>query len=374
MKMNSIDMRDGVKIAYITVHVGENFGSALQAIATSRVLKNIGANPVLVNYIPPRVTLSGFLKRGFCSITGLIKTVLKLYPFLRNKKIFETYIREHCTISCPIYHHDDFRTKCPNADVYLTGSDQVWNFVYNEGFDGHYYFQGINGRKISYAASMGMTILNDSQKELLVKNLKEYDYLSVREDSARTLLADIGINNVKVLIDPTMMLTNTDWSLYAAPRIIQDPYLFVYMPYNIKDENAHYRLIKKIATEKRLKIVSFSLTYLKDRFADITVKYPTPGDFLSLIKYADFVVTNSFHGSAFSITLAKNFISIKPNKFETRLSNILQIVGLSNRLINGLDISELTPDFMSPIDYDSVNKVLSSKRDEAYEFLKKAIK
>lgn len=362
------------KTAFITVHVGENFGSALQAIATQRVLEQVDTEPTLINYIPPRVTFSGFLKRGLKSPKDIVCMLLKLPCFLKNKKIFESFVKKHSNISVPIYKGDDFTKKCPKADCYITGSDQVWNFVYNEGFDEHYFFQGIHGRKISYAASMGMTELNEDEKQCMTQSLKDYDYLSVREESGREVLSGLGFDDVQVLIDPTLMLDKDEWAKYASPRLIDKPYLFVYIPYNASDEEAHYKVIRQIAAKKSLKIVSFSLTYLKDNRADITLHYPSPADFLSLMLYADYILTNSFHGTAFSINLNKDFAAIKPNKFESRITNILTTVSLMDRLVNGLLASEVTDKILSTINYDKVNAVLDQKRSEAIEYLKSVIK
>lgn len=362
------------KTAFITVHVGENFGSALQAIATQRILEQVDTEPTLINYIPPRVTFSGFLKRGLKSPKDIVRMLLKLPCFLKNKKIFESFVKKHSNISAPIYEGDDFAKKCPKADCYITGSDQVWNFVYNEGFDEHYFFQGIHGRKISYAASMGMTELNEDEKQCMTQSLRDYDYLSVREESGREVLSGLGFDDVQVLIDPTLMLDKDEWAKYASPRLIDESYLFVYMPYNASDEEAHYKVIRQIAAEKDLKVVSFSLTYLKDNRADITLHYPSPADFLSLMLYADYILTNSFHGTAFSINLNKDFAAIKPNKFESRVTNILTTVGLMDRLVNGLLVSEVTDKILSTINYDKVNAVLDQKRSEAIEYLKSVIK
>lgn len=90
--------------------------------------------------------------------------------------------------------------------------------------------------------------------------------------------------------------------------------------------------------------------------------------------YADYILTNSFHGTAFSINLNKDFAAIKPNKFESRITNILTTVSLMDRLVNGLLASEVTDKILSTINYDKVNAVLDQKRSEAIEYLKSVIK
>ena len=110
-----------IKSAFITVHVGDNFGSALQALATQKVLESVDSSTVLINYIPPRVTLSGFVKRGLTSVGDFIKMVLKLPCFLKNKKIFESFIKSNINITEPIYAEDDFIKNVQMQIIILQG-------------------------------------------------------------------------------------------------------------------------------------------------------------------------------------------------------------------------------------------------------------
>ena len=143
-------------VAYITVHIGINVGSNLQAIATSVVLKRAGYNPMLVNYIPPRETYKRYWKEATNSLSKLLRRIAFFPCFLYQNQLFRNYLAKFTSQSRPIYYNDDFVEVLPHADLYLTGSDQVWNFKYNEGFDDHYFFHGIKGKKVSYASSIGM--------------------------------------------------------------------------------------------------------------------------------------------------------------------------------------------------------------------------
>ena len=219
-----------------------------------------------------------------------------------------------------------------------------------------------------------MESLNDVESANISDLLRDYKYLSVREESARVILKNIGFDNEPVLLDPTFMLKMEEWASLASKRIIQEKYLFVYMPYNTTDEEAHYHIIRKIANERNIRVVSFSLTYLKDKRADKTIFYPSPGDFVSLMIHADFIVTNSFHGTAFSINLNKQFVSIMPARFSNRVENILNMTGLSTKLIRGLNVEELNDDIMAYIDYIEVNRILDSERQRAKDYLTASLK
>ena len=362
-----------MKISFITVHVGPNFGSNLQSIATSEVLKKIGCEPTCVNYIPPRVTFRRFVKRGFSThsraIVALGWLLYYLPQFLINRYIYNSYLKKHCHVSRAIYANDNFAEKCPKADYYVTGSDQSWNFKYNEGYDGHYFFENIEGKKIAYATSIGNTELSEEEKDCFKKHLPDYKALSVREASAQRLLNGLGFD-AEHLIDPTFMLNKREWNTYMSKRLEDGKYILVYLPYNIVDKKLIYSSVRKIAEEWDLKVVTLTTSYKREMLADKTYRFANPGDFLSLMNYADYVVTNSFHGTAFSLNLNKQFWVYMPSGFSTRITSLLVLCGQERRLLTDV-IDE--KQIKETIDYEEVNIVLKRERNKAMIFLKRAI-
>lgn len=361
------------RVSFITIHIGPNFGSNLQTIATSEILRKLGYDPTCVNYIPPRVTLRRFLKRGFSIHPRLIVAIgwglYYLPQFLLNRYIYNSYLRKHCRVSKPIYARENFSERCPKADCYVTGSDQSWNFKYNEGYDGHYFFENVEGKKIAYSTSIGNTELSEEEKECFKKILPAYSAISVREASAQQLLNELGFD-AEHLIDPTFMLNKRDWGAYMSNRLEDDKYLLVYLPYNIVDKNLIYSSVRKIAEERKLKVVTLTTSYKKEKLADKTYRFANPGIFLSLMNYADYVVTNSFHGTAFSLNLNKQFWVYMPSGFSTRISSLLELCGQKRRLLT--DIIE-EKQMEEEIDYEKVNMVLDRERNKAMNFLKRAI-
>jgi hypothetical protein len=166
------------------------------------------------------------------------------------------------------------------------------------------------------------------------------------------------------------MLDRDEWKKYASKRLVNEPYLFVYLPYNIVDKELIYRTVRKIAAKKNLKVVTYSDSIVKENNADKTIFFVDAGDVLSLFYYADTIITNSFHGTAFSINLNKDFWVYKPSSFYTRIANILTLCQLSDRLLeNEITIKQVN----EVIDYSSVNAVLQREREVTLDFLKKAL-
>lgn len=357
-------------ISFITVHVGFNFGSKLQTIATYEIFKKLGYDPICVNYIPPRVTWSRFWSIGKINPLKLLKRIF-FFPFYYITRCnYDRYLDKYCKLSHPFLSKDNFKVNCPKADIYVTGSDQLWNFKHNEGKDIHYFFEGIEGKKIAFASSIGMTSLPDDYVAYMKEQLSHFHAISVREQSAVHLLQNMGLSAIQ-LLDPTFMLNKKDWVSFASKRLVKKPYLFVYIPYNIKDKGLIYKTAHKIAEMKNLKIVTYSDYMIKEPYADQTIYFVNPGDILSLILHADVVLTNSFHGTAFSINLNKQFWTYMPSSFSTRITSILHLCDLSYRLLD----EEITDEqIMQGIDFDHTNAILQEERYKTYNFLTQALR
>ncbi len=358
------------RISLITIHVGNNFGSVLQTIASCLMLKKLGCDVTVVDYWPDRVTYRRYWLDALKSPVKLAWRMIYFPMALANKYIYLSYLRKYCKLSKRITPRSDFAVECPRADVYVTGSDQVWNSIHNEGFDGHYYFEGLpaDATKMAFCSSIGREDLDEKEKPKVRELLLGYKAISVREDSAANILKKLGIESTQ-LIDPTFLLDRLQWEPFMSERIVKQPYLLVYTPYNTIDKEMIYRAARLIAAQRGLKVITFSWTMKGESLADKTIKYANPGDFLSLMHYADFVITNSFHGTAFSINLNKQFFVFQPSAFSTRIESILRKTGLTDRMI----FSDAAVESSAEIDYVDVNRILDAERTAALCFLDQAI-
>ena len=226
-----------------------------------------------------------------------------------------------------------------------------------------------NGRKkVAFVSSFGKSKLDLEEVEKTKEYLKEYNKISVREDSAVCILNDLGYSSIS-LIDPTLQVTKQEWLEISSKRLIKERYLILMLLYN--EDNGATEYARKIADEKNLKLVKISWELLKPKMIDKLMTHRTPQDFLSLFYYAEFVVTNSFHGLAFSINFNKQFIVVPRNEFNTRIESLLRLVNLEGRLIS--DAERLSDVIDVTIDYKEVEQILSKEREKSKLFIEENI-
>lgn len=360
-----------MKTYLLTVHVGFNFGSSLQTIATSDILKRYSNDVIILNYHPKRVTYKGFFIKMFSSPKDLVKGIFSFPNYVINRHVYYTYLRKHVCLSKKYYSDKELVKANLDGDIFITGSDQVWNSKYNNGVDTVYFWNFLSTGKyiISLSSSFGCEKLQNDEFGKVKDLLSKYSKLSVREDTAQRIIGEMGYT-AEHLLDPTLLLCKSEWKRYLKKRIIKEPYLLVYTPYNIVSKEMIYNSARLIANKYGLKIVTFSWTYLRDSFADRTIFYASPSDFLTLMEYANCVITNSFHGTAFSINLNKNFWIYNPSGFSTRIESLINMLGLNNRLLDDVITDS---QINSSINYEPVNRKLEHERAKAFLYLDNAL-
>lgn len=320
-----------MKVSFITIQVGANFGSVLQCYALYKKLNELSCKAEVINYIPSRVTYKRLFFRR--SIIRLCKSFFWFPKVFINNKIYTGFLKRHTKVTTKYYSLEELSINPPKADVYLTGSDQVWNSKHNEYFNPIYYFSFIpsNKKKVAFSSSIGREDISEDEKLMVKRYLDEYKYISVREQSAVELLESIGLKNIEHTLDPTFLLDRFDWEKIMSKRLLSSKYLLMYVPYNIVDKEKVYKTARIIAQKKNLKVVAFSWDYFKESLADKTIRYASPNDFLSLMHHAEYIITNSFHGAAFSINLNKLFWVYMPSGYGTRIKSILDLCQLGDR-------------------------------------------
>ena len=378
-KKNEKPIEKMKKVVIVTILDNVNFGTFLQVLALGKILEAKGFNVEVVKYIRPTRTPKN-LSKNFWS-----KNIVKnLYHFFLNIPLIlllrrkdHMFIKKHLPVSKKYTSFDALKHNPPMADIYLTGSDQVWNSYYNGGIDRSFYldFAPSGNDKVAYGASIGMSDFPENEKKTTRELLEQYKSISVREQQAKQILENLGLQNIEVVLDPTLLLTKTDWEKLIDISVFKkkEPYLLVYSVEKAEDE-----LVKdialKVAQNKKMPIYCISsegklhgLRLGKKRFTRAT-----PPHFISLFAQADFTVVSSFHGTAFSINMNKNFITISPSKFNSRIDNLLNICGLQERKIS--DIKSFSDKLLDDIDYSVVNHILTNERDKSMDFINKAIK
>lgn len=366
-----------MKVAVITRHSIFNYGSLLQTIATQAVIEKMGYECDIIDYQRDdenyRKIASVLVKKtkwNKNAILRMIYAATQSPKFYLMGKHFEN-LRDGVIKTTKMYHSiDELKEDKPQADMYMTGSDQVWGAIGNDPFDPAYFlgFTDQDDVRLSYAASFGKTQFTDALLGTMKSYLEKYDAITVREQSAVDIINKMGAGKATQVLDPTLLFDSTYWS-----RMICDPipkkYILVYQLHNNRQmmEYAY-----QLAAEKNLKLVTMSSTmqHLIHRGGK-HIFLPTLSQWLGYIKNASFMITDSFHGTAFAINFNTQFVNILPEETSTRNQSILSLVGLADRVIT--DYNNFSC-FEQKIDYDKVNDLIQEKRKESLAVLESMLK
>lgn len=363
-----------MKVSVITRHAITNYGSLLQSIATQQIIESMGHSCEIVNYIRSdeayKQQEKTLLKRKPGWNNSLIKRMIYLSirqpESIAAGKRFEKYQNEYLNLSKLYISAEELKTNPPQADVYMTGSDQVWGPVENGLYDDSYCLSYAKGKKIAYAASFGHTEFNKELCEYYRKWLLKYDHIAVREDSAVRKLRELKIDSYQVL-DPTLLLDSEFWGRFLHP-IKEKRYILVYQLHNDKKLGEY---AKKIAQQKKIPVIRVSTAFHQILRPGKLVWCPDIGEFLSYIKNAECMITDSFHGTAFAINFNTNFVEVLPNNNTgTRNMSILKLTGLYDRILKQQDDIKLAD---TKIDFTFANQVISKQRKNSIAILKKMI-
>ena len=260
-------------------------------------------------------------------------------------------------------------------DVFVTGSDQVWNPSAQSSIEPYFLtFAPEGAKKISYAASFGVSEIGLNLQERYKKYLSKYDYISVRERNACDIVKQLVDKDAEWVLDPTLLLNKDEW-LKVAKQYVNIPERSV-LVYTLFDSPAIFNLAKRIAHEKGISVLRITKrAYFVSRIDGIrNISDAGPAEFISLIAGADYVVTDSFHGTAFSVNLGIPFSVVVSSKKKnnSRMVSLLDVVGLGKHLItDDCDIESV--EYEVSIDIKVVNQTVEAARNKSIDFLKKAI-
>lgn len=387
------------KVGIVSCYFQHNYGSMLQALATQMALDKLG-------YENETIDISGFngeikkakmLYFAKASLTSdillsklgmatnilrrkLSKGVYKENTIIRNKK-FDDFYKEHFRLSEKYNSKADLSNKCKEKySAVLVGSDQLW---LPGNIAGDYYtlnFVPKEVNTIAYSTSFGQSALpNDSAKKATVF-LKKIRHIGVREESGQKLVKELADRSVPVVCDPTLLFTGDEWmSIQKEEAKINESYILCYF---LGNNPPHREFAKRLKEKTGCKIVA--LTHLDEYvksdegYADYTPYDVDPADFLNLIRNAQYVCTDSFHCSLFSMLYKKEFFTFKryarktKSSTNSRLDTLFNLAGVKGRVLNGDEDIQKCLDMN--IDYEKVHKNLQKIRKESYQYLITALK
>lgn len=363
-----------MNIKVITRHAPSNYGSLLQSIATIKIIEKLGHKCEIIDYIRKD-------ERGLRAITTPLKRkekwnhniikkciyILLRYPEEWNaERKFKSMRSKYLKLTKRYTNLKDLKEL--KADIFVTGSDQVWGPTLNGKYDKAYFLSFVtNGKKISYAASFGKTKFDNETINTYQKLLSNYDSITVREDSAVKMLNNMGVKCIGQVLDPTLLLTQDEWKEYIKTKNkIKGKYVLVYQLHN-NPILSEYAI--KFAKSINLPLYRVSPTFHQVKRGGKFLYLPKLSDFLSYIKNCSYLITDSFHGTAFALNFNKQFIEILPNnETGSRNLSILRLTNLEDRIVTDYNDFSIGK---KEINYKRVNQILDKERENSIKILHK---
>lgn len=358
-----------MKIGILTFHCAHNYGAVLQCYALQEYLKGLGHDVEIIDYRPNyllnpykifKVNKTNILAKR---LKNVIKAILMLgRRYVRYYK-FNRFINQRLNLSYKKNYIPD------NYDVYIIGSDQVWNPGITNGFDPIYFadFSFKKGSKIyaTYAASMESKKLSNKERLYYVKNLNNFDYVSVRENALANLLQPLTDKTIETVLDPTLIVDKKIWDSIAVKPKINCKYILVYQ---VLSHEKTFEIAEEKSKELNARIIELtpSVYWGEKSRCKSTI---SPEEFIGFFKYASFVVTTSFHGTVFSIINNKPFGYLQVGN-GTRVKSLLSYLNLENHIINDAKSMNCI-DFC--INYENINSLLSSIQINSKEYISKIL-
>lgn len=333
-------------IYLLTYHCACNVGAMLQCYGLSTAIRSLGATPIVIDYRPQKIfesRLSTVIKyKSDFFLKYHLKNALlyfrRYFKYLLGKCDYvdvytgttETAFCDFMTEMLPLTQ----RTYCnleelsqleENDDFFVVGSDQVWNPQLVNEPEAYFLSFVSNGNKFSYAGSFGRPDLSIEAKNLINNYLSDFKMLSVREQSGVDIINTLIGKNPNLVCDPVFLLTEKQWSQLTYKPHMKEEYILVYQMETNELFNETITELKN--REPNLKVVQFD--YKSSINYDVYIGRKGPIDFISYIKGCKYMVTNSFHGTAFSLIFKKNAVVIPHKSLNERISSLMKIVGLN---------------------------------------------
>lgn len=362
------------RIGIMTMHKVLNYGSALQAYALQHHISSTGNDAELIDYIFPngKRKSAGSIK---ATIINSVANALVYFPKKRKKQRFAAFYDSYFNCSKEQFNSpEELMEFKPEYDVLITGSDQVWNPKHiKDDLSFFLPFAGKEMPKYSYGSSFSTATIPDTLSETFRKNLMRYDQISVREKSGLEIVKNLTGKEADFVCDPTLLLTKEEWSAMADKadskfKFPKSKYILVYLlRYAYDPYPAVTEIINKIQEVLQLPIVVLDPSLSESKFKNSTnVRDAGPLEFLKLVRDAAFVVTSSFHGTAFSLNLEVPFFSIikERGRFDTRMTDLLDRAGADRDIVYNASV-----DKPLEMDYTTVSKNIADFRDKSKEFI-----
>ena len=350
-------------VVTLTFHQSENYGALLQAYALQKAIRNLGYKTCIIDYYSTGIAYwsrkINFLKDGYNLST--VKNIIWQYIIRKKTEKFNVF-RKELQLSGR-FEGETIQDSEALSKCFIVGSDQVWNCDCT--FEDYHYFLdflGDNHRKLSYAASFGYSEIPPKYLERTKALLEAFDVITTREEQGQSIVKELIDKDAITVLDPVLLITPEQWDFGGIG--LGKKYIFVYQA---EKSNSLIEYAKHIGYKLKCPIYIVSNVFKGTIGKNIhSISDIGPDQFINYLKGAEYVVTNSFHGTALSILFNKHFSVelLKKNNTNSRIISILQKYGLENRII-GADMGHRG----KAIDYSEINRMLAKDREKSLNIL-----
>ena len=338
------------------------------------------AQQICYDMMPVYQTQKGVIpslkRRARAALNGIIRHQ-QIKNWKKRENAFYSF-QQTIPHSSKVYNKDTIVQASEDYDLFITGSDQVLN---TDWYHPAFFLEFVpdNKKKIAYAASIGKCELDDRTRQIFEKTLQSFTAISVRETDAADMIRECTEVPVTQTLDPTMVLTAEQWDELCAPPVVQEPYVFCFL---LGEGIQERKLVQEYAAKKGCKLVTlphFPCRYLPadNNFGDIMLYDISPAEFISLIKYAQVIFTDSFHATAFSSIYQKEYFVFERTGARSMRSRVVSLTNLFACEGHFLCMPEMMTveyiDSIKPIEYDRMAEKLAMERQKSIEFLRKAM-
>lgn len=360
-----------MKIGILTFQRAINYGAVLQAWALQKALEMLGQDVEVINYKNNKMEAYS----GVFNMFGKRKSIKNILSALKNTPIrflrvsrYHRFIRKYLALS-ELVDKKNIQKLNNKYDAFITGSDQVWN-DYLTDFDDAYFLSFVEDsqKKNSYAASFGFSEFPDGTVREYGKRLKSFNKISVREQQGIQLVKEASGRDAVCCVDPTLLLDQKSWEKILVPSKSNKKYILIYSLNPIKNL---MKYVEELSSRYNLDILYICMEW-NNLFAYKNIPHlkhlvtPSPERFVSLIHDAEYVLTNSFHGTVFSLIFHKKFYSETDygTKKNDRIENLLESLGLQQRIIKAE-----YPNWEEEVDWDTVDEKIKKMRRFSQSYL-----
>lgn len=376
------------KVGIITIFRADNYGAELQAFALQKKLALMGFDSELIDY--PFYKHPSFIRTPMSAplfdIGFKNRMKERLFPYLQKVKDWsaskelivrrqrmEEFHRRFTRLSAVTYHSmDELYAAQLSYDVFVAGSDQIWNPRMNSSLDPYFLtFAPPDKRRISYASSFGVSDLPDAVKAIYANRLAAFQNLAVRERAGVDIIRNLLDHPAEHVLDPTLLLDATEWSVVAMEPPVAPPYVLLYELMPCPGIATLGRRVAK--TLEGSSLVRLNGEIAREESGVVTVRDAGPAEFVALFLNAAAVVTNSFHGTAFALNFNKPFFTVIPPRMKNagRITSLLDVVGLADRAVPEGRVH--TVSLASEVNFTVAQAKLATTRQASLDYLRRAI-